>query len=565
MPRIMLPTELRGAYFPRATMLELNDFDTDLLLPSFFFRVLSEGKGRARRVNDPTLISDYVKQLANHPDLDGFSGTEGERLLNRFVRTSLARTGRVGRGKREEQILSIVPFSVLSHKTGLPSEGSRQRNVDTFLYEVLRERSGSDMQLRQFVSQVFGEGVSLGRLPELGGSYDGKTELDTLTRLSLAFLDGFRSTPVGRSIGRKQTEACAGLFKALGLDIQHYLYAYHESMPSQALTYHSLGLINFELFVYTLKLAHGLNTLIGNSSELPPAMRDPAASSPPDIYVDFTGDPGGLSQRMAAACVRRDLEAYAQLLDSVILLKLLDRYVQLLRKNVRVSAYIETEIDGAGGSSAKYLRLLLEMADDANVVVNIDAMAQTDEDAIRQANLSDSADGADANLDWLDDLLPQELKLTPVRRVARLLVESQRRNVHNYARWFWGTGGLLKPNGILAGTLKGRRAWRYQPSNDLLAVLVQLAAIQPEDGTGQNVGPHSVGLREFLEFLHVRFGLLVDRPPAPFEGAEAVAASRDNLRAMLRRLRQMGIFRDLSDDFTVQALTPLYAAQETRV
>jgi hypothetical protein len=33
---------------------------------------------------------------------------------------------------------------------------------------------------------------------------------------------------------------------------------------------------------------------------------------------------------------------------------------------------------------------------------------------------------------------------------------------------------------------------------------------------------------------------------------------------MLRRLHQMGIFRDLSDDFTVQALTPPYVTVDER-
>ena len=68
--------------------------------------------------------------------------------------------------------------------------------------------------------------------------------------------------------------------------------------------------------------------------------------------------------------------------------------------------------------------------------------------------------------------------------------------------------------------------------------------------------------KDFLRFLEERFGILVDRPPSPFEGAEYIAAARENLRAMLRRLRQMGIFRDLSDDFTVQRLHPPYAGKE---
>ena len=41
--------------------------------------------------------------------------------------------------------------------------------------------------------------------------------------------------------------------------------------------------------------------------------------------------------------------------------------------------------------------------------------------------------------------------------------------------------------------------------------------------------------------------------------AEYIAAAHDNLRAMQNRLRQMGIFRDLSDDFTIQRLHPPYA------
>jgi hypothetical protein len=68
-------------------------------------------------------------------------------------------------------------------------------------------------------------------------------------------------------------------------------------------------------------------------------------------------------------------------------------------------------------------------------------------------------------------------------------------------------------------------------------------------------------LQAFLSFLEERFGIIIDHPPEPFEGADYSAAARDNLRAMLKRLRQMGIFRDLSDDFTVQRLHPPYSGE----
>ena len=131
-------------------------------------------------------------------------------------------------------------------------------------------------------------------------------------------------------------------------------------------------------------------------------------------------------------------------------------------------------------------------------------------------------------------------------------------------QWYWGTGGLKKAHGILRGSVLSRKSWRYAPTNDLLAVLVQLAAARlMPTGTkgeeGQEVPP--IRLQEFLQFLEERFGILVDRPPTQFEGAEYAAAASDNLRAMLRRLRQMGIFHDLSDDFTVQRLHPPYASK----
>ena len=131
--------------------------------------------------------------------------------------------------------------------------------------------------------------------------------------------------------------------------------------------------------------------------------------------------------------------------------------------------------------------------------------------------------------------------------------------IGNYIKWFRAVGGLTKPYGLLEGNLRGRQSWRYAPSNDLLAVLVQLAAVR----TTQASDPQPIRLRDFLAFLADRFGILVDRPPEPFVGAEYTAAARDNLRAMLRRLRQMGIFSDLSDDFTVQSLTPPYAKAST--
>jgi hypothetical protein len=81
---------------------------------------------------------------------------------------------------------------------------------------------------------VFGRGVNIGRLPELGGSYDGTTELDTLSRLSIVFLDGFEPTPVSsRRIKKATPSACPAMTKELATDLIRYLFAYYSLMPVQ--------------------------------------------------------------------------------------------------------------------------------------------------------------------------------------------------------------------------------------------------------------------------------------------------------------------------------------------
>jgi len=195
-------------------------------------------------------------------------------------------------------------------------------------------------------------------------------------------------------------------------------------------------------------------------------------------------------------------------------------------------------------------------------IENIDATASFDEDRIRKENMNEGEDDPEA-FGWLDAIVDRAEE--NIERVVSLLVEGQRKDaIDHFVRWYWGVGGMKKPQGILRGTLLSRKSWRYAPTNDVLAMFVQLAATRlspPRDRDHGEQELQPIRLQEFLQFLEQRFGILVDRPPAPFEGAEYTAAARENLRAMLRRLRQMGIFRDLSDDFTVQRLHPPYAGR----
>jgi hypothetical protein len=340
----------------------------------------------------------------------------------------------------------------------------------------------------------------------------------------------------------------------MGDDLLHYVFKYADRMPSQALTYNFRALINLELFVYTLKLVTATNALVRDPRELPPAMREQATLSPPQIYLDFTAGAEALSRRMAIECVRRDIESYQRYLSSSLLLRQLDRYVTALRRNTQRRPQIDLALDGET-SGPRYLQAVLLLRDHPEIWKDIEASARLDDERIHEEQRGADGEEATEALEWLDGTLAG--LGSDVDRVAALVLEGQHsKNLENAFQWFRAVGGLTKPYGVIEGNLKGRQSWRYAPSNDLLAVLIQLAAVRHT----KTDKPEPIRLQDFLNSLSDRFGILVDRPPEPFEGSEYIAAARENLRAMLRRLRQMGIFGDLSDDFTVQRLTPPYVA-----
>jgi hypothetical protein len=569
--KIRIPKDMSGIKFAKALIIDLNDFDVDFLLPSLFFTILSQGRGKARQSNDPTRIQNYINLLAQNPALEGFQDKTGHRLLERLVRTTLIKTGSVGRSNKGEQILSIVPYTLLAHKPGFPGHFSRNRSADTFIYQILRDNlQKADDRLLETIKHIFGKGVIINSMPDLGGSYDGKTELDTLTRLSVAFMDSFQNTRTGLSREQTFIPACPTLANEMATDLLRFLFAYHECMPSQAFTYHLLALINFELFNYTLKLVNAINELVTHPEALPIAMSEKPEFSPPQLYLDFINDAHNYSYEMAKACVRRDIEAYQQFLPSILHLRLLDSYVDPLKRNAQRRARIEAVLEGAT-SGPQYLQRLLFLEQEPALAASIEALAQRDEERIREENKyiddTKSKDSSDNREDaemlaWLDEIT--DIAETDIGRVVNLLVEGQKSDgLAHFTRWYWGVGGIKKPHGVLVGTTRSRQSWRYAPSNDLLAVLVQIAAARLTEAGDKELQP--IRLRDFLRFLERRFGILIDRPPDNFQGAEYAAAARDNLRAMLSRLRQMGIFRDLSDDFTVQSLHPPYAGRSRRV
>ena len=117
----------------------------------------------------------------------------------------------------------------------------------------------------------------------------------------------------------------------------------------------------------------------------------------------------------------------------------------------------------------------------------------------------------------------------------------------------------------LAGTLRAlrlNRRFRYEQLSDA-SVKSKISAL--ERGEAGITLEKFESLAEALEIDPLAlFALCMSaRRGTPYPSL--LESARENLRAMLRRLRQMGIFRDLSDDFTAQTLHPPYLEEQAEV
>jgi hypothetical protein len=101
---------------------------------------------------------------------------------------------------------------------------------------------------------------------------------------------------------------------------------------------------------------------------------------------------------------------------------------------------------------------------------------------------------------------------------------------------------------------------RFVLDSRLMEVLLQIIVLRPGGALGYHTEP--LRLDEVLDTLRERYGLYIDCLP-PGDGFSATTitdrrALRANRDAFLARLREVGYFRDLSDAYVAQTVTPRY-------
>lgn len=537
------PKELRSYSFERLSGYDLNDFDVDRLLPVLFQLVVTRGRRLGKSNATPTQPLRYIELLAEHPSLRGFADEHGRAVLEQWINTTVVRLGHEGRARRTVQLAAVQPIHIGAYRAGLPVEGARHRKVHLVIHRLLTDASARrghrspDDELKELFRDAFGHGVTISR--EFVPSFDGtSTDLDANVLLSLYYLEGFEP---GRPLAARGREldwdpVMPGVMADLGDQLYDFLTVYRGRLPTIALAHHLAALVNLGLFTTSLRLFHLVTDVCRGQadhpdlSEIPPAART-------EIYVDFTRQSGGDSDRLAGECVDRDLELVPAYLEDMLLLKTLDRYA---RNYPKLQAYIQDK------SGPEWLRGLLAMRDDPRVEMR----ASIELEGI----LGETMRATGSSFEEVQEEIAQATcSPEPLDQVVAAIRASQKKNsTQKTVQWFWNTGGMRKQAGLLRGNLRGRRrAWRYAMTDELLTTLLLSTLVDPDRGEPLP----KMRLATLLETLETRWGLLIAQPPAARADASTRAVANANLAAFTGRLRQMGFFADLSDDFNAQYVT----------
>jgi hypothetical protein len=509
------------------------------VLPHLFELCVKGGRS-SRSATDARDYAGYRDKLLASGHLEGFDTATHHALLDGWLRSCVVDMGTIGRSRTGEQMLALAPLTLAAYRAGLPTRRERHRGIDDFIYRLLvaefaqRGSSADRADLRELVTRTVGTGLEVGPQPRWEPRLADPSRLDIGALLEFRFVEGFAMGDAVAVEDLAPASPLPGVSAAMGSTLLSHIRTYGERLPTPSLMSSFAALMAVSVFGFSLRVDAAARELL-QTSTLPPDMCEPAPASALELYCDFTDDLGSQSDRLSRRCVERDLDrvrlafrdrmtfvvienALARMPDELDRRRTLSRPEQIaqlasLQEHRRVESYAEARIDD----------LRAESEDD-------DGVTDTEREFLRDVQRADGSE-----LEKLLDILQ---------------FVNETRATKNSVNWFWSVGGINKPYGILDGVQRSRRSWRYAPSDDLLTALLLAIFVRPDGVSHRPTMP----LREVLEELRRRFGILIDRPPAFLDGAEARAAAAVNLDAFKRRLQLLGCFDSLSDDFSVQVV-----------
>ncbi len=535
---------------PKISYLDFKHLEMDRVLTAFFARLAHNGYPSRLRRKVELSVESFVEEFMEHPEW--FTGFQAHReVLARWVETHLLDV--VNRGKATQAVAAPRPLHGFTYRFRNPKH-SRDYGAAQHLYETLYgARNGAGQKAIEHLNDFFFQGHD-----KVTGKADAGVALDVETQALLRLLDQVEDAPDTKSGRDTFAPLCVGAADLLAEDIQRLLF-YQRFIPRSVMVEYLKVLIAFHLGLYHLRLLKLLPALVRKKGADPTCATGACPMNPksPDnpfgdcpyrigLLVDVAGQPGtpmaSLAERSADTHYRR----IPPFLRAYFATKKLDEFATDLVRRGKLPKPPSGEF-----SVGEVLQLL-------------DAPLKAEREKFfgqRVSSLVEETSGAkDAELDP-EVKAVTEMGLSEFDAYIEMIVALRGPFHRKYVTQCIDSLLLKNRAGALIAQGRTKEApRRFVLDSRLLEVLLQIAVLKPGGSDGFYTGEMRVD--ELLVFLRERYGIFIDQLPRgdgfATTSIEDRRALRDNVRAFTGRLREVGFYRDLSDAYVTQTITPRY-------
>jgi hypothetical protein len=536
----------------KITHLDFKTVEMDRALTLLCARLKFDGCESRLGKDRLSTVDDFVAQFLEKKDL--FTGFDKHTdIVRGWIETHLLDL--VNRGRANQQVAAPRPLHGLTYRFRNPKH-CRDYYVSGQLYEMLwnaRNRRG-ELAL-SMLKQFFFEGVD-----QNTGFADDKVKIDVETQALMSAVSRTDATydAEDSSSRDRSPPLCVGSADLLADDVLRLL-AYRKVIPRSVMVDYLKILFAFHLSLYHFRLLKMLPAIVKLKGTVPSCAVARCPVKPLDleqphgdcpyrvkIFVDIQNRPDRRTYELAAQSAEDQFRRIPAFIRAHFLVKKLDEFGDSLRQMGRMRGP-----DGGLLTIWQTIQLLGNTWD-------------TDREAYffsRLTRFIEDNQGDNQELDpEIQDVM--NLKLPHMEAFIECLVAMRM----TYHRKFV-TGSLdslslkNRPGALMAQARAPKSPRRFVLDSRLLEVLLQVAVLSYDSGAKSFVTTE-IRIEELIGFLRERYGIHIDSLPTGEGFAEPTIqdreALRDNKKAFMGRLREIGFFQDLSDAYITQHVTPRY-------
>ncbi|HOA62130.1 MAG: hypothetical protein KA191_11975 [Verrucomicrobia bacterium] len=536
---------------PKISMLDFKTLEMDRVMTGLFARVAHLGHESRLADNTKTIdtfLGHFLSQPEKFKDFAKF-----QEVARGWLETHLLDL--VHRGKGENQkVAAPRPLHGNTYRFRNPYH-CRDYGAAQHIYESLwHARGGIGRRALDRLKSFFFQ-----RIDPNTGKEDPNVVVDVETQALLSLTPEDVSTDAPKAGSREVTPPlCVGAADLLADDILRLLQ-YQAKIPRTVMVEYLKILLAFHLALYHLRLFKLVPELVRRKGLEPTCeaakcpMR-PGAEEKPNgdcpyligLFLDVQNQPGTRISELAETSAELHYRRIPTFVRAYFLTKKMDEFAQHMLQFGRLQG---------GANRALSVSQVLRLLDDCHTVDREQYFGA------RLLSLKEDMAGED---DTLDPEIQATLRLgldqlnTYIECLMALRGDFQRSFIVK------ALDALLlknRPGALLAQARSARAPRRFILDSRLLEVLLQLAVLRYDAGSGRYFS-EEIQIDRLLAFLRDRYGLYIDALPIGEGFGEPSIADREALRqnkaAFKNKLREIGFFQDLSDAYVTQHVTPRY-------